>query len=316
MASPEQPFDERELRYFLAEILKVSTIAPYDLFTLIQARGIRRSVSACTKAYSLFQSLPATTIAPHQPLGSYEQPPPAAKPKKKRPHPSEGSPTIADRTLQPQLSNFPSVNAPSDPVAFQTAPSTTSGEPPRKKRGRPSKEEFDKRVAEAAQRGEVYPPPRKRKTPRSSAEGVPGATMANPAMAQAGTTGEGSAGKKRARQPNPVPAESNPDPEVTESKLAPDATERNVALEATASAADRMQIDTEGAVPSPIPETQATEFPAQESLLAGMREHAAREAPEIMQSSSTLKEGSAPRSEWGPQSRTLNPATTTATTTE
>lgn len=78
MASPEQPFDERELvchclqtslqintfqsarplcigaisiaranhcfsplqRYFLAEILKVSTIAPYDLFTLIQARGI------------------------------------------------------------------------------------------------------------------------------------------------------------------------------------------------------------------------------------------------------------------------------------
>ena len=223
---------------------------------------------------------------------------------------------IADRTLQPQLSNFPSVNAPSDPIAFQNAPSTTSGEPPRKKRGRPSKEEFDKRVAEAAQRGEVYPPPRKRKTPRSSAEGVPGATMATPAIAQAGTTGEGSAGKKRAQKPNPVPAESNPDPEVTESKLAPDATERNLALEATASAADRMQIDTEGAVPSPIPETQATEFPARESLLAGMREHAAREAPETMQSSSTLKEGSAPRSEWGPQSGTLNPATTTATTTE
>ena len=137
-------------------------------------------------------------------------------------------------------------------------------------------------------------------------------------MAQPGTTGEGSAGKKRAKKPNPGPAESNPDPEVTESKLAPDATKRNLALEATASAADRMQIDTEGAVPSPspIPETQATEFLAQESLLAGMREHAAREAPETMQSSSTLKEGSAPRSEWGPQSGTLNPATITATTTE
>lgn len=227
---------------------------------------------------------------------------------------AEESPVIADRTLQPQLSNFPSVNASSDPVALQTAPSTTIGEPPRKKRGRPSKEEFDKRVAEAARRGEVYPPPRKRKTPRPSAEGVPGATMGTPAMAQAGTTGEGSTGKKRAKKPNPVTVESNPDPEVTESKLAPDATE---ALEATASAADnKMQIDTEGAVPSPIPETQTMEFPTRESLLAGTREHAAREAPETMQSSSTLKEVSATRSEWGPQSGTPNPATTTATTTE
>lgn len=227
---------------------------------------------------------------------------------------AEESPVIADRTLQPQLSNFPSVNASSDPVALQTAPSTTIGEPPRKKRGRPSKEEFDKRVAEAARRGEVYPPPRKRKTPRPSAEGVPGATMDTPAMLQAGTTGEGSTGKKRAKKPNPVTVESNPDREVTESKLAPDATE---ALEATASAADnKMQIDTEGAVPSPIPETQTMEFPTRESLLARTREHAAREAPETMQSSSTLKEVSATRSEWGPQSGTPNPATTTATTTE
>lgn len=30
-------------RYFLAEILKVSSISPYDLFTLIQARGISPS---------------------------------------------------------------------------------------------------------------------------------------------------------------------------------------------------------------------------------------------------------------------------------
>ncbi|MCJ1323179.1 hypothetical protein MMC15_008533 [Xylographa vitiligo] len=41
----------------------------------------------------------------------------------------------------------------------------------RKKRGRPSKEEHDRRVAEAEARGEIYPKPRKPKTPRTSVEG-------------------------------------------------------------------------------------------------------------------------------------------------
>lgn len=52
----------------------------------------------------------------------------------------------------------------------QISPSADDGKP-RKKRGRPSKEEHDRRVAEAEARGEVYPRPRKPKTPRASIEG-------------------------------------------------------------------------------------------------------------------------------------------------
>ena len=264
----------------------------------------------------------ATALAPYQPLSSYEQPTPVPKAKKKRPHPSEGppiltegSPIITDRTLQPQLPNFPSVNAPSDPAAFQPAPGAITGEPPRKKRGRPSKEEFDKRVAEAARRGEVYPQPRKRKTPRASAEGVAGSIMVSPGTVELSARGEGSTGRKRATKAMAAPAESNPYPGFAERQMPLDPSERNPVLEATASAADSMQVDTEEAVPSAIPETQASSFPAQESLLAGMREHAARDAPETAQSSYTLKEETAPGSEMGPPSATVNKATTTPTTT-
>jgi hypothetical protein len=112
-----------------------------------------------------------------------------------------------------------------------------------------------------------------------------------------------------------APAESNPYPGFAERQMPLDPSERNPVLEATASAADSMQVDTEEAVPSAIPETQASSFPAQESLLAGMREHAARDAPETAQSSYTLKEETAPGSEMGPPSATVNKATTTPTTT-
>ena len=81
---------------------------------------------------------------------------------------------MANQTMQQQQSTFPSANtlSPSGASTLQTVPSTSSGERPRKKRGRPSKEELDKRVAEAAQRGEVYLPPRKRKPPRPSTENI------------------------------------------------------------------------------------------------------------------------------------------------
>jgi hypothetical protein len=52
----------------------------------------------------------------------------------------------------------------------QISPVADDGKP-RKKRGRPSKEEHDRRVHEASLRGEVYPKPRKPKTARPSFEG-------------------------------------------------------------------------------------------------------------------------------------------------
>ena len=215
--------------------------------------------------------------------------------------------------MQQQQSTFPSVNAPSPSgsFAFPAVPGTSTGEPPRKKRGRPSKEEFDKRVAEAAQRGETYPPPRKRKPPRPSAESIVNDPVSLPGTNEPGAAieGEGSAGKKKARKPKAIPAVSEPPPNFAEGHFEPEATNTNRVLEATASAADHMQILMGEPTRTTIPETQASDFPAQGSLLEGMREHAARTEPETTQSSSTLKHESAPRSDLGQDPAAPNPAT-------
>ncbi len=241
------------------------------------------------------QSGPTTSF---QPVSATEQSSSAAKPKRKRPQPVEGPLTPGDRTIQAQP--FATVNTSGDPAYQFTAPLPTTGEPPQKKRGRPNKEEHERRVREAAERGEIYPPPRKIKTPRPSLEGLAGVgTLAvpSPGTTEAGTAGEGSNSKKKAKKAKSTSAAM---------QLAPDIPARISSLEATARAADRMQIDTEEAVKSTIPETQASAFSAPESLLAGMREHIAREAQETMQSSSTLKEESAPRSEMRIYSATPN----------
>ena len=221
---------------------------------------------------------------------------------------------IADRTMQQQQSTFPSVNAPSPSgsFAFQAVPGTSTGEPPRKKRGRPSKEEFDKRVAEAAQRGETYPPPRKRKPPRPSTESIGNDPVSLPGTSETGAVieGEGSAGKNKARKPKAIPAVTELPPNVSEGHLVPEPTDTSKAFEATASAADHMQIIMGEPTRSTISETQASGFPARESLLAGMREHAARAEPETTQSSSVLQHESAPRSESGQDPPASNPATT------
>lgn len=113
---------------------------------------VGRSVAACQNAYqALFQRIPF-----------------AVEPFHKRPRrpPSFGDPPpVTERFLQPRPAGFAPVNAPD-----QFSPTTEEGKP-RKKRGRPSKEEHDRRVADAEARGEVYPKPRKPKTPRPSMEG-------------------------------------------------------------------------------------------------------------------------------------------------
>ena len=236
----------------------------------------------------------AQTTAPFQPMCVPEQPQNIPKPKKKRPASGEAELTVADPVNQPHYSQFPSVNASNFVSPYQTAPGPApapipgaagagaggAGDSLKKKRGRPSKAEHELRAAAAAERGEIYPPPPKKpKTPRPSTEGAVNAALAAPGMAEGGVAGESFTAKKKTRKPRPP------------------APERNLALEATASAADQIQIDTEGAIRSTIPETQASEFPAGESMLAGMREHAAQEQPDTMQSTATLQQDSGPKAE-------------------
>ena len=228
-----------------------------------------------------------------------------SKPKKKRPASGENVPSVADRMIQPQQpSNFPPVNAPGDPATNQNAPTVVPGGPPKKKRGRPSKAEHEAKVAEAAARGEEYKPtPRRKKPPRPPPQGTPNAGMVTPSMTEVGAAGEVSTGKKRARKPNAAPEEA--------SSLAFGTAARNYTLEATAHAADKMQIEEDKPAQSTMPETQASDFEARESLLANMREHAEQFAPDTIQSTMTLQHDSTPQHNFiSYQGPTRDPATT------
>ena len=201
--------------------------------------------------------------------------------KKKRPVPGGEAPVTAERSIQPRpATEFVTVNTPDDLSMRHglAQPAVERQERQGKKRGRPSKADQEARAAEAAARGEVYPPPKKIKTPRSSIEGpAPMAMMMTVGAPTEAEAGGSPLGKKNARLgEDPVQAEME-------------------SLQATASAADRMH---EGASRETVPETQASEFAAPESLLAGMQEHAARTAetdvqmqePETAQSSVTVQQ--------------------------
>ena len=98
----------------------------------------------------------------------------------KRPY-SMGDATAASpltREIQPRPPTFSTVNGLPQPLP---GPVTIGPiEPPRKKRGRPTKSEFERRQAEARERGEVWPKPRNKggKTPRTSTEGMEAGTSA------------------------------------------------------------------------------------------------------------------------------------------
>ena len=221
---------------------------------------------------------------------TFEQPSPqnTSKPKKKRPASGENVPSAVDRVIQPQLPfNFSSVNSPSEPSTDQGVPASVLGGPPKKKRGRPSKVEYEAKVAEAAARGEEYQPtPKRKKTPRPSLQGALNAGM----MTEVGAPGEGSAGKKKARNPKAGPEEA--------SGLASEPNVRSLALEATAhSHTDQMQFNRRP-FRSTIPETQASEMEDREGFLADMRENAQRTAPDTVQSTMTLQHDSIPRNDF------------------
>lgn len=124
---------------------------------------VGRSVSACQNAFHIVSQRVYDRTHETPPF-IIQQDPKARRPK--RPLPTgETTTTPTERIIQPRPVTFASVNGPG-----QISPSADDGKP-RKKRGRPSKEEHDRRVAEAEARGEVYPRPRKPKTPRPSMEG-------------------------------------------------------------------------------------------------------------------------------------------------
>lgn len=127
-------------------------------------------MSACQKAYNHLLGLthPSTGYpVPYRPTNYAEQKPLMVKPKK-RPYGSDGSMAV-DRIIQPRTSEFSAVNENYQSPLHPAAPNP-GGEPPKKKRGRPSKAEYEVRVAEYAARGEPYPAPRKSKASRHSTE--------------------------------------------------------------------------------------------------------------------------------------------------
>jgi hypothetical protein len=131
-----------------------------------------RSVSSCQQAYS---SIAARIGQPAPP------PPPASQPSPigsadfprgaKRPYSSLGdamSNLPAARELQPRPPGYSGMNG--QQLLFPQPAPMAPVAPQRKKRGRPTKAEWERRAAEAQERGEVWPKPRKAKA-RPSTEG-------------------------------------------------------------------------------------------------------------------------------------------------
>lgn len=131
-----------------------------------------------------------------------------------------------------------------------------SDEPPKKKRGRPSKAEQEIRAAQAAERGETYPPPKKVKTPRSSmAGGAPIAVMTTTPTTEAPSPGMTSTDKRKRGRPGKT------HPEGSKSSL-----------EATAHAVEQMQADSGNISGEVVAETQAPEYTSPYHTLADMQE--------------------------------------------
>ena len=174
--------------------------------------------------------------------------------------------SLSERSIQPRPSIFAPING-----QDQVSPPGTS-ERPAKKRGRPSKLEHEQRVREAEARGEVYPRPKKPKTPRPSLEGAvaseeygaggaaPMAVMFAPDKTGLSVASPSTGKKKKASE-----KESMEDPVETPIE-AP--------VESPTATSDQLQAERGQAPRSTIPETQISEFGERESLLVEMRKHA------------------------------------------
>lgn len=258
----EQPFDEREERYFLAEILKDAPVPPRYLINFIQQLGIQprwneialpngRSVASCQRAFSQLLSQASTEYpAASRPVAASPAP---VRPRKRA---SIGEPSMPPQTAPGAFSSFASVNDPST-LQAPTATAQSPGAKPQKKRGRPSKAEAELRAAEAAERGEPYPKPKKVKAKPPTE----GSTVSLPTF----TTASGEADDPAVGE-DPPPTGASAGPASKKRTPKPKATkEARTNLEATVSAASAL--DGQG------------EASGTQNLLAGIQEHAAPSEP-------------------------------------
>ncbi|KAI9810566.1 MAG: hypothetical protein M1826_003522 [Phylliscum demangeonii] len=154
----------------LTEILKDAQIGPHVLLKIIVEYSVEprwsdiplppgRSLRSCQTLYQALQGL--------QPYATVASPYVAATTGRKRGggfHDAVNA-AAANRALQPRPLAYASVNG--EQGTLMPAPSIDpSAEPPKKKRGRPSRAESDARAAAAAARGEPYPPAKSPRTPR------------------------------------------------------------------------------------------------------------------------------------------------------
>ena len=206
-------------------------------------------------------------------------PPPGSQVPQKRPlQQGEPSTSIA-RPLAPRASGGRSNGEGSLPP--QPSPGDTTGEPPRKKRGRPSKAELDSRRAAAEARGEVYQPPKRRTAKKpdqsaASASAIGGVGVAEavpppvaPAAAQTPTrpptepASEGSSGKRK-RQRAKVESQ-----ELSKMQI-PAVLSSEAELSAVSTVANPApQHEAIQGFPSTIPETQFGHKASLEGLLKG-----------------------------------------------
>lgn len=261
-------------------------------------------MSSCQKAFENLLAHSSTSFpGPYRSTDLHEPKSTASKPRKRAYASGDGSMAV-DRIIQPRISEFSSVNEPYTSPHQPPTPVAAS-EPPKKKRGRPSKAEYEIRLAEYAARGESYPAPRKSKTPRQSAEGYAptavmfapnttepgeGGVLSTPTALEVGEPGTASPGKRRSR-PSKV-----------------DVGSRNIPLDTSALATGQTQhlteemarsdanIASDSASRNTGPENQSSEQGYQRNLLAQMQEHAARVEPGSSRGSESSQLQHAPES--------------------
>lgn len=196
---------------------------------------------------------------------------------------------ITARAIKPRPAFIASINGRDDPL-FQNIAAETGGEPPKKKRGRPTKVDLQQRAAEAAARGEIYTPPKtsahKGEKPHHILTDVPGH--------DAGSRGAPIAAMISPTAQSIDSASSTPKKRGRPAKAEGDA--KKLAIEATATAAGQIGGTIEPGT-EVIKETQQPGYTEPGGLLTGVQERAGHvvhdqdtqmKEPEVREGSGTL----------------------------
>ncbi|KAI9776668.1 MAG: hypothetical protein M1816_005159 [Peltula sp. TS41687] len=247
-ASTEAPWSEAEKVLLLTEILKDARISSTALLGIITGANVEprwndiplppgRSLRSCQTVFHTLQTLHPRT-SPGQLLQSPFTHPTqtgfaGATGSRKRGAATFKEPsTSATRALQPRPATFGSLNGEQTAIMQASPGEGGAVEPPRKKRGRPSRAEMEARqqaAAAAAARGDVYPPAKSPRTPKTAKAAerrslggnldmtgfspslMPTATMvvATPSVSLGGPPGlAGSTGKRRRGRPTKAETEA------------------------------------------------------------------------------------------------------------